>query len=160
MEVVRTFIQNLGSNLLAILSLIIAIISLVQSIKAQKLQNRVNEIELKIKKYEIGKIENEKAQAKFSCVEARIIKISKNNYKIKIWNSGKVDVTNVEARLDGVQTQLFAEDKLPYQELAVGKSFEIPIMVYMGMATQFRVITSWIDPEGHQQEKNQVVSIP
>lgn len=160
MEIVLDFIQNWGSLLIAALSLILAFISLVKSSKAQKIQNKMNELELRIKEYDVEKMETERAEKNYSCVEARIIKISRDKYKMKIWNSGKVDVRNVDVKLEGVQTKLFANDKLPYQELTVGKSFEISIMVYMGMAQQFRAITSWIDSDGTPQEKNQVVSIP
>ena len=45
-----SFVQNWGSLIVSALSLLFALISLSQSSKAQKLQNKVNEIELKKQK--------------------------------------------------------------------------------------------------------------
>ena len=70
-----SFVQNWGSLIVSALSLLFALISLSQSSKAQKLQNKVNEIELKLKQYELEKVKKEEAEANSASVQARIIKM-------------------------------------------------------------------------------------
>ena len=77
-----------------------AIISLFMAGKAQSIQNKVNELELKIKAYELQKLEDEKELEEKECVEARIIKFSSNSQKLKVWNSGNVTVYNISATVD------------------------------------------------------------
>lgn len=50
------FIKDWGALIIAGISLLVAIISLFKSSKAQRLQNKVNELELKIKQNELDKI--------------------------------------------------------------------------------------------------------
>ena len=47
-----TFAKDWGEMTIAGVSLLIAVIALIKSSKAEKLQNRVNEMEIKIKEYE------------------------------------------------------------------------------------------------------------
>ena len=47
------FLQNWGGLIVSIVSLVIAVISLVKSYKTQKLQDKVNSLEVKIKQYEL-----------------------------------------------------------------------------------------------------------
>lgn len=79
MEVLKQFVKaaikfasNLGELSIAFLSLVIAIIALVKSSKAEKLQTRINEMELKLKEYEVAKMEQEQKEATLACVEARL----------------------------------------------------------------------------------------
>ena len=51
-----SFIKDWGALIIAGISLLVAIISLSKSSKAQRLQNKVNELELKIKQDELDKI--------------------------------------------------------------------------------------------------------
>lgn len=109
---------------------------------AQRLQNRVNELEFKIKQYELDKIEAEKAEAALSCVEARVIHISRDECRLKIWNSGNIKVYNVSARFEEGSKIFLMDSKMPFDELEPKKSFEDHIVVHMGSARKFRITTS------------------
>lgn len=158
MEVIVSLIKNWGSMVLALFSLVVALISLIKSSKAQKLQAKINSIELIIKENELDKINSEKEKAISSCVEARVIKISNGNYKMKIWNSGNTIVTNVNVELEQGSPAIPIDDKLPFEELEPAKSFELPIVVYYGAPTKFYVVTTWVDDKGIEQSKKQLVS--
>lgn len=123
------------------MSLLIAIIFLVKSSKAQRLQNRVNELEFKIKQYELDRIEAEKAEAALSCVEARVIHFSKDKYKLKVWNSGNVKVYNVSAKIEEGSQIILPESKMPFDELEPKKSFEEYLIVPTGAARKFKIMT-------------------
>ena len=153
------FIKTWGALIVATASLLIAIISLIKSAKAQKLQNKINKIELSIKQHELDKIAIEKAEATRSCVEARVIQISNNKWKLKVWNSGNVKVFNVNAILEDGSEIIMVDSKMPFDELEPNKSFEEHLIVHMGSARKFKITTSWTDEQGNKQEKVQMASL-
>lgn len=139
---------------ISIISLGVAIISLIKASRAQNIQNKVNELDLKIKAYELKKIENEKEQESKECVEARIIRVSSQKQKLKVWNSGNVTVYNVSASIDKeAQIIVFENDKMPFDELEPGKSFEVPVVTHFGSLRKFRIKTSWDNEKGEHHEK-------
>ena len=82
------FLQDWGGLILSGFSGVIAVISIIQSSKAQKMQKKINELDAKIKEYELEKIEKEKMEAASSIIKARAVKVGKNNYRLKIYNTG------------------------------------------------------------------------
>lgn len=95
------FIKDWGALIIAGISLLVAIISLFKSSKAQRLQNKVNELELKIKQNELDKIAKEKEDSVLACVEARFITVGEGKHRLKVWNSGNATAYYVSARFDG-----------------------------------------------------------
>lgn len=159
MAEIIVFLQSWGALIVAAASLLIAVISLVKSSKAQQLQNQVNRLELSIKQYELDKIDSEKAAASRSCVEARIIQISKNGWKLKVWNSGNITAYNIKATLEEGAEILLIDSKMPFEELEPNKSFEENLIVHMGSARKVRITTTWEDKDGEKHEKNQMVGL-
>lgn len=145
---------------IAAISLLVAIIALVKSSKAEKLQNKVNALELKIKEYELEQIAKEKEEANLTCVEARAITIGKGKHRLKVWNSGNATAYNVTAKFDGdPHIILMDQDKQPFEELASQKSYELVMIRYDGSASKFRVITEWTDESGKQHTKSQMCDL-
>ena len=135
-------------------SLIVAVISFIISRKSQHLQDRVNEIELKLKEYELA--EKEKEQQKAPCIEARINHIAKSNYKIKIWNSGNATAKNVTASWDkGSQILFFDQEKMPFEFLEPQKGFDLSISTYIGSPSKLCITTAWEDSDGQKHSKEQ-----
>lgn len=135
-------------------SLVLSIISFLESKKSQNLQNKVNEIEYKLKEYELA--EKEKQQQKTPCVEARIIHITKANYKIKVWNSGNASAKNVNVSWDKESGILFFDqEKLPFELLDPNKSFELAISSYPGASRKLCITTEWEGSNGEKQSKKQ-----
>lgn len=133
------------------ISMIIAVVSFILSTKSQHLQNRVNEVEIKLKQYEL----EEKEQQKSSCVQARIIHVSKNSYKMKIWNSGNSNAMNVTASWDNNSVIVLNSDKMPFEVLEPQKSFDLSIATYNGMPGKVKIITEWEDEDGVFNKKEQ-----
>lgn len=132
------------------ISLILAVISFVVSVKSQNLQNKVNDIELKLKKYELNEKEKQ------ACVEARIIHEIKNNYKIKIWNSGNYIAKNVVASWETSNWIIFFDkEKMPFEVLEPQKSFDLSIHTYEGAPRKLKITTEWEDEEGEKHTKIQ-----
>ena len=151
------FIKDWGALIIAGISLLVAIISLFKSSKAQRLQNKVNELELKIKQNELDKIAKEKEDSVLACVEVRFITVGKGKHRLKVWNSGNATAYNVSARFDGdVGIMIMDREKQPFEELEAGKSYELILITHNGFASKFRIITEWTDSIGKQHTKTQM----
>lgn len=151
------FLEDWGALIIAAISLLVAVISLFKSSKAQRLQNKVNELELKIKQNEIDRIAKEKEDAALACVEARFITVGKGKHRLKVWNSGNVTAYNVTARFDGdVGILIMDQDKQPFEELEARKSYDLILVTHMGSASKFKIITEWTDASGKQHTKTQM----
>lgn len=157
MNIILQFLQSWGALLLSAISILIALISLLQSSKNQTLQNQVNDIELKIKEYELEKIKEQEKET--SVVEARIINISKGKYRLKVWNSGNTTAYSINVHLNDDANIIIFRDKLPFDELEPNKNFELPIAVHMGSAPKFKIITEWKDVNGKEFKKEQMGDI-
>ena len=112
----------------------------------------------KIKKYELEEIEKEREAANRSIVEARIYNVSKGNYRLKIWNSGQVEVHNVDFQVPGELKGLVSRDKVPFEALEPRKSFEERIIYYQGIPSKFTVITTWKDEKSTEHVNEQIVT--
>lgn len=145
--------MEIATFVISIISVIIAIISLFTSLKSQHMQDRLNEIELKIKQYELA----EKEQQIKPCVEARIYHYSKDKYKIKIWNSGSAIASNVNVVFqDSVKIILLdGKEKLPFEFLEPQKGFELNILGYNGAPKKLCIRTEWDDNANERHHKEQ-----
>lgn len=111
-----------------------------------------------MKKYELEEKEKEREAANKSIVEVRIYNVSKGKYKLKIWNSGQTTVYNVDYIIPEDLKNIVLRDKVPFEILEAGKSFEEHIVYYMGMPSKFCVKTTWNDADGNRHEKEQLVT--
>ena len=93
-EVFLSFVEDWGDTTLAFLSFGLSVFALIKSSKADKLKNKVNALELKIKEYELEQIEKEKDRESLSCVEARAYDAGNDNYRLRVWNSGNTTAYN------------------------------------------------------------------
>jgi hypothetical protein len=153
-EVIDTFI----GYVVPFIAIAISIFSFHESRKVNKVQLRVNEMEEKLKKYELEEIEKVREAANKSIVEARIYNVSKGKYRLKIWNSGQATAYHVDYEVPGDLRNIVMRDKVPYEILEAGKSFEEHIVYFMGMPSKLTVKTMWEDADGKQYEKEQIVS--
>lgn len=150
-------IPDWGALFVSGISLLVAIISLINSSKAQRLQNKVNELELEIKQNELDRIAQEKKAESLACVEARFITVGKGKHRLKVWNSGNATAYNVTARFDGdVGILIVDSEKQPFEELEARKSYELGLITHAGSASKFRIITEWTDVNGKQCKKEQM----
>ncbi|QBP43180.1 hypothetical protein [Paenisporosarcina antarctica] len=137
----------------------LSILSYKDSRKANKVQDRLKEVEEKLKKYELEDKEKEREEATKACVEARIGRISKGKYKMKVWNSGKATAYNVNFNIPEECEEVVRRDKVPYEFLESGKSFEEHVLVDFETPNKFKVTTTWMDKQGSPYSKEQIVTI-
>lgn len=100
--------------------MLIAVVSLILSLKPRRLQNKVNELEILIKKHEIEKIE----KGKGPCIDVRIIHVSGTDYLIKVWNCGTDIARNISVTWDKMDNILCTDfNKMPFDFLEPQKNF-------------------------------------
>ncbi len=153
------FLQNWGGLILSGISVIIAVIAIIQSSKAQKLQNKINELDTKIKEYELEKIEKEKTEASSSIIRARAINVGKNNYRLKIYNAGNTTAYNISAQISSEYCVMLINDKMPFEELEPQNGFDEVLIVHMGSARKFKIELNWQDKDGNAHKDEQFCSI-
>jgi len=141
------------------IAIILSILSFIGSRRTKKVQDRLSNLEEKIKNYELEKIEQERKEASLSCVEARIINISKNNYSMKIWNSGKATAYNVDFQVPEECNGMIWKEKVPFEFLESGKNFDERVLVFGSSPDKFKIITIWTDENGTPYSKEQMVSL-
>lgn len=158
MEIVG-YIKLFVSYGIPILALIISISSYIDSRKTLKVQSRLSKMEERLKKYELDEKEKEREESNKACVEARVYKISKGNYSLKIWNSGKATAYNVDFIIPEKHKGIIFKDKVPFEVLEPGKSFDEKVIVYAGTPSKFNLKTIWSDNYNDKLEKEQIVTI-
>lgn len=159
-EVFLSFVEDWGDTTLAFLSFGLSVFALIKSSKADKLKNKVNALELKIKEYELEQIEKEKDRESLSCVEARAYDAGNDNYRLRVWNSGNTTAYNISASIDGNPTvRIIDQGKQPFEELASNKSYEMILLTANGSIPKITVITEWYDENNVKHTKRQVLDI-
>ena len=129
---------------------------MIKAKKAEQIQNKLNELELKIKQYEVDKISKEKEEANLSLVEARVVSVGNGKHKLKVWNSGNTIVYKVSAKFEGDPGILILDgEKQPFDELEPRKNYELNLVTFGGTESKFKIITEWTDQEGKVCTKSQ-----
>lgn len=152
-----SFAKEWGELLFSGLAFFLSVIAMIRASKAEKMQNKINALELKIKQYELDRIAKEQAEAELSCVEARVVTVGNGKHRLKVWNSGNTTVYNVSAKFEGDPNILVMDDeKQPFDQLDPRKGYELSLLVYSGSASKFKIITEWTDADGKTQQKSQM----
>jgi hypothetical protein len=87
------------------------------------------------------------------------VNISKGNYRLKVWNSGKATAYNVDYMIPEECKGMVFKDKVPYEFLESGKNFEEIVLVHSGTPNKFKVTTTWQDEQGNSNSKEQIVTV-
>ena len=103
-----------------------------------------------LKKRELEKIQAEENKEKKANIEARVIKISKGSYRLKVWNSGNETAYNVEVSIPKEYSVIIMKDKMPFEYLEPGNIFEECVVIHMQSAPKFKVISKWEDEMGNE----------
>lgn len=150
-EIIRStalYVMPIAAFLLSILSYLKSKECMQVKLELDDVQKRLNEYDLKLKQYELEKIEKERDKPKGANIEARIVKISQRNYKIKIWNSGNEKAYDVDYSIPFEYHITMLKSVTPFEYLDIGKSFEESVIISMESQRKFRIITSWKDEKG------------
>ena len=101
-------------------------------VQLSEVEEKLREYELALKKHELEKIRAEENEEKKANIEARVIKISKGSYRLKVW---------------------------PFEYLEPGSNFEECVVIHGGSAPKFEIISTWEDEKENKYENIQLRSI-
>lgn len=159
-------IKGIALYIMPIAAFIVSLIALKRSNDTMKVQVQLSEVEEKLKEYELAlkkreleKIQAEENEEKKANIEARVIKISKDNYRLKVWNSGNVTAYNVEVSIPEEYNVIIIKDKMPFEYLEPGNSFEEYVIMYGSSSAKFKVTSIWEDKDKNKHENVQLRSI-
>lgn len=155
---IREIIDAFIVYVVPLVAIALSIVSFHDSRKVNKVQLRLTEMEEKLKKYELEEIEKEREAANKSTIETRIYNVSKGKHRLKIWNSGQATAYDVDFEVPEELKGLVFRDKVPFEVLEPGKSFEESVIYYNGMLPKFTVKTTWKNASGEKCEKEQLVT--
>lgn len=142
-----------------IASFFISIVALYKTRNSAKVDDRLKALELKIKENQVKELELKENKESSPYIEARIVQISKSNYKVKVWNSGDERAYKVNVIIPDQFNLIIMDDKLPYEYLDPGDSFEENVIVHMGSSRKFDIITQWETKDGKIEENKKLRSI-
>ena len=155
---IREIIDAFFTYVVPLIAIALSIVSFHESRKINKVQLRLNKMEEELKKYELEKIEKEREAVNKPIVEARIYNVSKGKYRLKIWNSSQATAYDVDFEVPEELKNLVYKDKVPFEVLEAGKSFEEYITFYYGAPPKLTVKTTWKNASGEKYEKEQWVA--
>ena len=156
-NIVIEVVKGVALYVMPIAAFIVSLIALKRSNDTMKVQVKLSEVEEKLKEYELAlkkreleKIQAEENKEKKANIEARVIKISKGSYRLKVWNSGNETAYNVEVSIPKEYSVIIMKDKMPFEYLEPGNSFEECVVIHMQSAPKFKVISKWEDEMGNE----------
>lgn len=153
---IPAFLKEWGDIAIALAALVLSVISFVKSSKAEKLQQQVNELELIINQNEVEKIEQEKAQASVSKVEAQVFSLGRGKHGLRVSNLSDVPVYNVTAQIvEGNDVFIMDREKQPFEELSPHTKYDLIISCYDSGASKIRVGIEWYDADGSARNNTQ-----
>lgn len=162
-NITKEIIKDIALYIMPIAAVLVSVIALIKSNKCTQVQLKLSEMEKKLqeydlalKKYELEKIEREMNQERKACVEARIIKISQGNYKLKVWNSGDATAYNIDVEIPSEYNIILMKDKLPFEYLKPSNGFDEHVVVHMQSSRKFKIICKWEDENGGQYFNEQI----
>lgn len=164
-NIAKEVIKDIAIYIMPIAAFIVSLVALkrsneTQTVKVQmsEVEEKLKECELALKKYELEKIQAEKSVEQKANIEARVIKISKGSYRLKVWNSGNATAYNVEVSIPDEYSIIIMGDKMPFEYLEPGNNFEECVVRHMQSASKFKVISTWEDEHGRKFENEQLRS--
>lgn len=155
-EQIGELFKCIDTYFIPIASFILSIYSIYRSSKVSALEQKVNEYDLKLKKYELERMEKaNKLEAK---IEARIIRISKSSHKIRISNVGNANAYDIDYFIpEKYNIILIKDDRVtPLEVLISGESFDVDVVIHKGSSKKYEVTTTWKDKEGKSYSNSEV----
>lgn len=143
-------IGSLGSAIIAFIALLVSVVSMHKTNKFSSTADRLNRIL-------IEKEQAEGLSSKKADISANLVKISKNDYRLKVFNRGKGVARNVQLfDLNSDESMLIAseiERKFPVPILDPHQSVDIIVAVFLSSNPRAHIKIIWDDDTGSNHEK-------
>ena len=128
--------------------------------RADEQERKLKELQLALSEIRLRREAEEERKRSESKVEARHVSVGPKKHKLRVANTGWVTVANVTCEVVGEAGPYdLMQDKEPYERLEPGESFDEWMILAMGCASKFTVVTRWTDPDGKECSRENIVSV-
>ncbi|MGX9353301.1 hypothetical protein ACS3QZ_19060 [Shimia sp. W99] len=152
-----------SSDYIALGALLLSFVAIWQTRKGQKSQERLTDREVELVRRQLAEFENIERASKEANVSARLYSSSKNNWKLRIFNTGPADACNVDVEIvlseGSMLSKKWLEAKLPLKVMEKGASVDINAFVHLGSAAKEEILIKWDDPSGKSRVKRVEVTL-
>ncbi len=157
---IKEIIKDIALYIMPIAAFVLSLISLLQTRRISKLESKSREYDEYIKKAEVEKIKAEKDHKPAANIDARVYRISHNNYKINVFNKGDASAFDIDYNIEKGSGVKPIKQVTPFEELEPGAHFEEGIIVVMsGNGPKYTITLTWKDSDGLPHSKKMVKSI-
>jgi hypothetical protein len=140
------------SDIISIVAIIVSIFVFVRQNKYEKVQNKLNEMQ-------IEELQKEKAEKTRSNISAKVVNLGQNNNLIRVCNTGGIKAENIDIVLSGdFDWSIVDRKKLPYEFLEPGLNFDIRFVTSLRSKRMHKVQIKWKE-NGKEKEKETILSI-
>lgn len=157
-----------ASDIIASVALIVSVLSVVfterRARKSDKEQLLMKEEQDRMRKLLLEKETKSAINEMKADLGANLVKIGKNNYRLKVFNRGKVEAKQVNIQFpdnDGDEYLAISQvnEKFPYEILYPQQSIEIIASISFGCKSKYKIILVWDDEFRRRNEQEVIVSI-
>ena len=148
LEIILRYVIPIGSFVISVIALKHSEDTMNVSVEFTEMQKKIEELTFQIKQNQLEKIREEQNRVKRAKIEARIIKISSGEYRLKVWNSGDADAYNVNVMIPEEYQIIILNETMPFERLNVNKSFEEIVVIHLQSSKKFKMILTWEDKDG------------
>lgn len=133
-----------------VVSIYTVISSELKSRKSDREQSVIKEEQDRLRKLLLDKETKSAISEMKAEIGSRLVKISNGNYRLKIFNRGKVEARNIDIHfpdndLDEYLSKSDINEKLPYELLHPQQSIELLAWQHMNSKGKYRIKITWDD---------------
>jgi len=151
------------SDIIALAALLLSAIAIWQSRSAQASQERLTTREIELVRQQLEHLKRDERLWKTADVSARLYKVGKNDWRLRVFNKGPALAENVMVKILETEKSLFSEDwikqKMPMSRMEKGDSVDIHAFVHMQSNLKENLELVWDDPSESNRRKTVEVSI-
>lgn len=129
-------------------SIIVAIAALYLTLKNNQSQSRLTDREVELVRIQIDQAKQSSNREKTASVSARLYKVDKSNWKLRVFNQGPSTAKNVRLILDD-QNQIIKENiansKFPMSKMENGQSVDLLAFIHMQSNPKEWIRIQWDD---------------
>lgn len=149
-------------TVIALVALLISGLAYRQSIRQSSLTDRLTEREIELVRQQLATNFQAALQEKKALVSARMFKIGRNEWKVRVYNSGPAEAKNVRLILTDdnhlVEDNLI-DGKFPMGRMESGQSVDFWANVHMSSNSKEILTIRWDDLSGIDRENKVEITI-
>ncbi|WP_146348449.1 hypothetical protein [Falsiphaeobacter marinintestinus] len=151
------------SDVIALVALLVSGLSFWQARSGQRSQERLTDREVQLVRHQLSQFERDERASKEANVSAKLFKVDKNVWKLRVFNRGPAEARNVNVSPITSEGSMFPESsisqKLPMQVMEKDSSVDINAFPHFGSALKETIQISWDDASSANRTKDIEVTV-